>query len=163
MIKKKSLKNNLIMCNHGNDKTPINQKIIRKKRIILFTALLKMIALVHLFFQMLILLETRITIRLRYSIFKMERINYIDRLVNQIDVTCINKIWMNMRIFHKLCFYLESRGYIRDTKHINVIEQVAIFLYILAHHEKMSVISTYFQRSTESISRYVHMIRNRIL
>ena len=117
-----------------------------------------MIGSVHWFFQMIVLLGLRVALRPRYSIFKMERINYVDRLVNQSDDICVKNLRMNMGAFHKLCYTLESRGYIRDSKHMNVVEQVAIFLYILAHHKKMSVISTSFQRSSESISRHFHMV-----
>ena len=98
-----------------------------------------MIGSVHWFFQMIVLLELRVALRPRYSIFKMERINYVDRLVNQSDGICVKNLRMNMGAFHKLCYTLESRGYIRDSKHMNVVEQVAVFLYILAHHKKMSV------------------------
>ncbi|KAK1357878.1 hypothetical protein POM88_051134 [Heracleum sosnowskyi] len=136
---------------------------IRRKRIMVYMMWLKMVVSVHWFFQMIVLLGTRIALRPRYSIFKMERINYVDRLVNQSDATCVKNLLMNMRTFHKLCSTLESRGYIRDSKYMNVVEQVAVFLYILAHHEKMSVMSTYFQRSTETISRHFHMVLNGVL
>ncbi|XP_063945568.1 protein ALP1-like isoform X2 [Daucus carota subsp. sativus] len=135
----------------------------RRKRIMLYMVWLKMIASISWYFQMIVVLGTRVALRPRYSIFKMERIHYVDRLVKQSDDMCIKNLRMDMKTFHKLCFTLESRGYIRDTKYMNVTEQVAVFLYILAHHEKMSVLSTNFQRSTETISRHVHMVLNGVL
>lgn len=70
---------------------------------------------------------------------------------------------MHMRKFYKFCFTIESRGYICDTMYMNMIKQVTIFLYILSHHEKMSVTSTNFKRSTESIIRHVQMVLNGVL
>lgn len=94
---------------------------------------MKMVASVYWFFQIIILLGTRVALRPRYSIFKMERINYVDMLVNQSYATCVKKLRVNMRTFHKLCYTLESRGYTRDNKYMNVVEQVAILLYFLNH------------------------------
>ena len=103
---------------------------IRRKRIVLYMMWLKTIASVSWFLQMIVVLGTRVALRQKYSIFKMERIHYVDRLVNRSDDTCIKNLRMNIETFHRLCFTLESKGYIKDTKYMSVIEQVAVFLYI---------------------------------
>lgn len=64
------------------------------------------------FFQMIVLLGTKVALRSRYSIFKMKIINYDNRLVKQSDTTCVKKSSDT----------LESKGYIHDNKYLNVIE-----------------------------------------
>ena len=70
---------------------------------------------------------------------------------------------MDKRSFYKLCFLLESRGYVQQSRHVNVVEKVAMFLYILGHHTKMRIVHTDFQRSKQSITRYFHAVLNGVL
>jgi hypothetical protein len=49
---------------------------------------------------------------------------------------------------------LEARGGLKATKHMLVDEQVATFLYILAHHVKNRIIKRQFRHSGETISMH---------
>jgi hypothetical protein len=45
---------------------------------------------------------------------------------------------MSRYAFKTLCNMLETMAGLKDKKHMLVDEQVAMFLYILAHHKKKS-------------------------
>ena len=105
----------------------------------------------------------RKTLRERYTIFKMERNQYIYRLIHEGPASCVENLRMDKRSFYKLCFLLESRGYVQQSRHVNVVEKVAMFLYILGHHTKMRIVHTDFQRSKQSITRYFHAVLNGVL
>ncbi|XP_031099369.1 protein ALP1-like [Ipomoea triloba] len=70
---------------------------------------------------------------------------------------------MNLQAFFKLCEMLVSLGGLQPTKNIDIDEQVAIFLHILAHHVKNRVIQNNFKRSGESISRTFHKVLNALM
>lgn len=123
-----------------------------------------MILSFNVHFQLMYLsLLTRRTLRERYTIFKMERNQYIHRLIHEGPSSCVENLRLDKRSFYKLCFMLESRGYVQDSRHVNVVEKVAIFLHILGHHTKMRIIHTDFQRSKQSITRYFHAVLNGVL
>ena len=42
--------------------------------------------------------------------------------------------------FHKLCMMLKDKGGLKDTNNMLADEQVAIFLYILAHYIKNRIV-----------------------
>ncbi|KAH6796886.1 hypothetical protein C2S52_021440 [Perilla frutescens var. hirtella] len=58
---------------------------------------------------------------------------------------------------------LETIGKLKATRTHAVDEQVAIFLYILAHHQKNRTMKTNFLRSGETISRYFNKVLNAVL
>ena len=58
---------------------------------------------------------------------------------------------------------LETMAGLKDTKHMLVDEQVAMFLYILAHHKKYRVIKYQFRRSGDTISRHFHDVLHAVI
>ncbi|KAH6786760.1 hypothetical protein C2S52_006312 [Perilla frutescens var. hirtella] len=58
---------------------------------------------------------------------------------------------------------LETTGQLRATRNLTVDEQVAMFIYILAHHQKNRTMKTNFLRSGETISRYFNKVLNAVL
>ncbi|GKD49313.1 ALP1-like protein isoform X1 [Tanacetum coccineum] len=67
------------------------------------------------------------------------RKEYIERLAYESDETCLQQLRMNRSTFVKLCGMLEMNGKLKASKYLRVDEQVAMFLYILAHHVKNRV------------------------
>ena len=63
-----------------------------------------------------------------------------------------------MHAFTRLCRMLETIGGLRASKYVCVDEQVAMFLQILAHHSKSSVIKFQFMRSEETVSKFFHKV-----
>jgi hypothetical protein len=70
---------------------------------------------------------------------------------------------MDRNAFSNLCNILEARGRLKATKHMLVDEQVAMFLYILAHHVKNRIIKHQFRRSGETISRHFKNVLHAVI
>ncbi|PWA97593.1 hypothetical protein CTI12_AA027480 [Artemisia annua] len=79
-------------------------------------------------------------------------------MVYQSDIMSVVNIRMNRRAFTRLCELLETRGGLRNSKHMLVDVQVAMFLHTLAHNEKNKIIVNRFQRSGETITRYFKLV-----
>ncbi|KAK9132864.1 hypothetical protein Scep_012392 [Stephania cephalantha] len=60
---------------------------------------------------------------------------------------------MRRKPFEKLRDMLYEHGKLRDKRCVLVDEQLAITLHILGHNIRNRVISTWFQRSEESVSK----------
>ncbi|XLR57374.1 hypothetical protein S83_008046, partial [Arachis hypogaea] len=52
---------------------------------------------------------------------------------------------------------------VRDTKHVTVEEQVARFLYIIAHNVKIRTVSFFYHRFGETVSRHFHTVLRAII
>ncbi|KAK2657379.1 hypothetical protein Ddye_010431 [Dipteronia dyeriana] len=68
------------------------------------------------------------------------------------------KLRINRLAFTNLCTMLENRGGLRASRYLQIDEQVAMFLHILAHHVKNRVIKFQFMRSGETVSKYFHNV-----
>lgn len=102
-------------------------------------------------------------VRPRYNMLYSERSVYMQRLVYESDETCLQQLRMNRLTFVKLCRTLETDGKLKASKYLQVDEQVAIFLYILAHHVKNRVVKFQFRRSGETISKHFNNVVNAIV
>nr|XP_011468510.1 PREDICTED: uncharacterized protein LOC105352652 [Fragaria vesca subsp. vesca] len=85
-----------------------------------------------------------------------KRREYLYTLVYWSDAICIDQLRMDRQSFHKLCQILISKGQLRSSRNVSVVEMVAMFLNILAHHKKNRSISLYFTRSGRTVSKYFH-------
>ncbi|KAK9078046.1 hypothetical protein SSX86_002103 [Deinandra increscens subsp. villosa] len=101
--------------------------------------------------------------RPRYKMFYPERKEYMHRLVYESDETCLHQLRMNRATFVSLCNMMETGGRLKASKYLEVDEQVAIFLYVLAHHVKNRVVKFYFRRSGETISKYFNKVLNAVI
>nr|XP_017250299.1 PREDICTED: uncharacterized protein LOC108220916 isoform X3 [Daucus carota subsp. sativus] len=83
----------------------------------------------------------------------IHRLANLNSLIKDSDIGCINELRMNRSTVNVLCEMLRDIGDLRETKKMSLNETVAIFLYILAHHQKNRTSGNYFVRSGETISR----------
>lgn len=108
------------------------------------------------------------TRRLRSSTTEISSYSMIERapdqrkhmveLVGLSDVTSLDAIRMNRDTFKRLCYLLEHFGGLTTSRHVDIPEQVAMFLNILAHHTKNVMIRKAFKRSTWTISKHFHRV-----
>ncbi|KAL1559868.1 hypothetical protein AAHA92_10162 [Salvia divinorum] len=70
---------------------------------------------------------------------------------------------MDRNTFGQLCCLLSEGGGLRPSKVIGVVEQVAIFVGVLAHHKKNQVVGFDFWRSGATVSRYMHKVLGAVL
>ncbi|XP_035837240.1 uncharacterized protein LOC118485103 [Helianthus annuus] len=101
--------------------------------------------------------------RPRYTMFYPERKEYMHRLVYESDTTCLHQLRMNRATFMTLCNLLERDRKLKASKYLQLDEQVAIFLYVLAHHVKNRVVKFHFHRSGETISKHFNNVLNAVI
>ncbi|XP_047982534.1 uncharacterized protein LOC125223432 isoform X2 [Salvia hispanica] len=70
---------------------------------------------------------------------------------------------MDRNTFGRLCRLFRQLGTLRDKRYMGIEEQVAMFLGILAHHEKNRVVKFKFWRSGHTVSKYVHKVLMAVL
>ncbi|KAK6160194.1 hypothetical protein DH2020_003575 [Rehmannia glutinosa] len=70
---------------------------------------------------------------------------------------------MDRNAFHRLCFLLENLGGLVRTRNVQISEQVAIFLFVLAHHKKNRVVKFDFKRSGYTISTHFNLVLDAVL
>ncbi|CAO2201993.1 unnamed protein product, partial [Urochloa humidicola] len=78
----------------------------------------------------------------------------LNELYNGTDRNCIHQLRMRKDVFWKLSTRLRDAGLLRDTIHVSVEEQLAMFLHTVGHNLRNCVIGFYFKRSGETVSRY---------
>lgn len=94
---------------------------------------------------------------------RRKQYDYLNRVVYESDIKCIDKLRMDRQCFHKLCRLLTTNGGLRGTKNVLVEEMVAMFLNIIAHHVKNRIIKFDFLRSAETVSRHFHAVLKSII
>ncbi|XP_021969506.1 uncharacterized protein LOC110864690 isoform X3 [Helianthus annuus] len=70
---------------------------------------------------------------------------------------------MNRACFIKLCETLNTFGGLKPNRNMDIDEQVAIFLHIIAHNVKNRVMRCRFHRSGDTISRCVTRVCNAVI
>ncbi|KAL6598514.1 hypothetical protein ACP70R_046213 [Stipagrostis hirtigluma subsp. patula] len=58
----------------------------------------------------------------------------LDELYNGTDTNCIKQLRMRKDVFWKLSSRLRDAGLLRDTMHVSVEEQLAMFLHTVGHN-----------------------------
>ncbi|KAI7727109.1 hypothetical protein M8C21_021649 [Ambrosia artemisiifolia] len=101
--------------------------------------------------------------RIRYTSSKMDRYSILYRYVYESDNMSISQIRMNRSCFIKLCDMLREFGGLTSNRNMDIDEQVAIFLHIIAHNVKNRVFICRFHRSGETISRCVSRVCNAVI
>ncbi|XP_041994730.1 protein ANTAGONIST OF LIKE HETEROCHROMATIN PROTEIN 1-like [Salvia splendens] len=91
------------------------------------------------------------------------QLKYLDRLLDVTSAACVSNLRMDRNTFGRLCRLLSERGGLTVGKCLGVEEQVAIFLSVLAHHQKNRVVGTTFWRSGGTISYYVNKVLAAVL
>ncbi|XP_020262747.1 uncharacterized protein LOC109838736 [Asparagus officinalis] len=86
------------------------------------------------------------------------RNDHFKRIFEGYSDSCRSYIRMRPKAFFKLADVMRNHGFLKDTKHLQVEEQLAMFLYIVGHKTKNRVIRTEFIRSSETVSRYFNKI-----
>lgn len=101
----------------------------------------------------------------RYSILKKiaPQLKHLDRLVHISDADCIANLRMDRNTFGRLCRILYARGGLKIGRVLGIEEQVAMFLGVLAHHDKNRRVKFLFNRSGATVSQHVHKVLCAIL
>ncbi|XP_047951638.1 protein ALP1-like isoform X2 [Salvia hispanica] len=90
-------------------------------------------------------------------------VRHLDRLVRVTDRACIDNLRMDRNTFGRLCRILRDRVGLIDQKLVTVEEQVSMFLCVLAHHKKSRIVGYNFMRSSQTVSKYIHIVLRGVL
>lgn len=67
---------------------------------------------------------------------------------------CVEYLRMTNDTFLRLCTTLRECGHLRDTVHVIVDEQVAVFIHIVGHHSQNRAVKIDFIRLGAIVSQY---------
>lgn len=87
-----------------------------------------------------------------------DQLKHLNRLCNVSNSDYVANLRMDVNTFGKLCKILSQRGGLITGKSLPVDEQVAIFLGVLAHHNKNRVVKFRFKRSGATVSYYMQKV-----
>ena len=65
---------------------------------------------------------------------------------------------MKLEVFQFLCAELKSKGGLAPSRYVSIEEQVAMFLYAIAHSDTNREVQERFQHSGETVSRHFHRV-----
>ncbi|XP_034219068.1 uncharacterized protein LOC117630461 [Prunus dulcis] len=91
------------------------------------------------------------------------RLRYLDSIIGNSDIKCVNELRMDRRTFGLLCDLLRQDGRVKNDGLVSLEEQVCVFLHVLPHHVKNRAIGSRFFRSGETISRYFNSVLQGVL
>ncbi|XP_029153454.1 uncharacterized protein [Arachis hypogaea] len=87
----------------------------------------------------------------------------LERIIGEGDKNCIWELRMNTNAFANLCELLQVQGGLCEDGQVSLLEQVATFLIILAHHKKNRSLQVRFCRSGETVSKYFNKVLKAII
>ena len=139
------------------------QTLRKKKILILFMHWLNVMQVIQRFCELLekIIMHGIQSKSLRRHLYVLDIVvnrQIVHELVYKSDGTCVDQLRVNRLAFTNLCTMLENKGGLRASRYLQIDEQVAMFLHILAHHVKNIVIKFQFMRSGETVSKYFHNV-----
>ncbi|KAK6782794.1 hypothetical protein RDI58_020590 [Solanum bulbocastanum] len=80
-------------------------------------------------------------------------ISHLNCIINDGDIVCINKLRMDRNTFDYFVLLTKDVGGLPDGKYMSSSEKLAMFLNILAHHEKNSSTKVDYIRFRWSVSQ----------
>ena len=90
------------------------------------------------------------------------RFDYFDQKIWQCDVTCRNMLRFDRAPLFRLCEILRDRKLLEDSIHVNIEQQVAMFLHTIGHNLRNRVVATNCGRSFYTISIYFRRVLHAI-
>lgn len=126
---------------------------------------LRFMFIMTLFFLMMLIQKhnQRKLIRNRTFQNHATRLQYLDSIIGNSDIQCVNQLRMDRMTFGLLCELFRVNGGLKANGSVTIEEQVSMFLHTLYHHVKNSTISNRFFRSGETVSRYFNSVLNGVL
>jgi hypothetical protein len=91
-----------------------------------------------------------------------KRIDFLNNQIYKDDMTCQRTLRLTRASFFSLCQHLRERSLLRDTVHICIEEQVAMFLITVGHNLRNRDVAAIFNRSGEPVSRYFGLVLHAI-
>jgi hypothetical protein len=74
------------------------------------------------------------------------------------DVECISMLRMSRAPFFALCSTFRVRQLVTDREGVSVEEQVAMFLHVVGHNQRVRVVHHPFRRSIQTVHKHFHQV-----
>ena len=84
--------------------------------------------------------------------------DYVLEILHGHEDRCYDQFRMDPHVFILFCEELKSKGNLTNSRYVTVQEQVAIFLLIISHNERVRLVAERFQHSGHTISTYFHRV-----
>ncbi|XP_057461120.1 uncharacterized protein LOC130751537 [Actinidia eriantha] len=107
--------------------------------------------------------QRRPCIRVDPNVYQ-NQVDALNRLVRGGDKDCHGQLRVNRHTFMRLCHLLEENG-LQNSREVTLVEKVAIFLWILGHHNKNRLTKFQFVRfgETEGSATDSRVLRNALV
>ncbi|KAG8363755.1 hypothetical protein BUALT_Bualt19G0055200 [Buddleja alternifolia] len=92
-----------------------------------------------------------------------KQLEILHDIISYTDEICVDYLRMDRNAFGRLCYLLENVGGLVSTKNVQIPEQVAYFLLVLAHHTKNRIVKNGFKRFGHTISKDFNAVLNAII
>jgi hypothetical protein len=86
------------------------------------------------------------------------KIDYLNNKILKNDVICVNMFRVTRASFFCFCDLIQEHGLLKNSIHMCVEQQVAMFLHTIGHNVRNRLVGTNFTRSGETISRYFNKV-----
>lgn len=83
---------------------------------------------------------------------------YVEELLRGPNQVVFDLFRMDIPAFLQLCKIFRQRGWVKDSKHVDVEEKIAIFLLTISHNLRNRLIKYRFQHSGQTISKCFHEV-----
>lgn len=83
---------------------------------------------------------------------------YTLELLSGSDRQCVELMRMSREAYIRLCMNFRQKGWLEDSKCISVEEKMAMFLMIIGHNKRFSVVKRRFQHSSQTVHVYFHEV-----
>jgi len=141
----------------------MDKKRLRKRRLMLIRAAASMASSMVMLYVRSRLRRKRESIAYGPIVARDEkRIAFLNNQIYKDDITCQRTLRLTRASFFSLCQLLRERSLLRDTVHICIEEQVAMFLITVGHNLRNRDVSAIFNRSGEPVSRYFGLVLHAI-
>ena len=83
---------------------------------------------------------------------------FIQELLDGSSSTCYELMRMEKHEFISLCHIFREKGWLVDSKHLNVEEKMTMFIMTISHNIQNQLIKNRFQHSNQTIHKYSHEV-----
>ena len=83
---------------------------------------------------------------------------FIQELLDDSSSTCYELMWIEKHGFISLCHIFWEKGWLVDSKHLNVEEKMVMFLMTISHNLWNRLIKNRFQYSGQTIHKYFYEV-----
>ncbi|XP_057469660.1 protein ALP1-like [Actinidia eriantha] len=112
--------------------------------------------MLYMFIMDFMMLPRKPCIRVNPNVYQ-NQVDALNRLVRGDDKDCHDQLRVNRHTFMRLCHLLEENG-LKNSREVTLVEKVAIFLWIIGHHNKNRPTKFQFVRSGETVSRHFNTV-----